>query len=144
MPRDPSLYLIDIREAIERIREYLAGMSLQEFRKDRKTLDAVVRNLEIIGEASKSLSPQTKELTPDVEWRKVAGLRDILSHEYFGVDVDIVWDVVQNKLPRPAASGCEAAGEHKLTADPYFSVIFHTPVHGPACGFSASARHFAT
>ncbi|OHD72256.1 MAG: hypothetical protein A2177_09575 [Spirochaetes bacterium RBG_13_68_11] len=99
MLRDPSLYLIDIREAIERIQEYLAGMSALEFQKDRKTLDAVVRNLEIIGEASKSLSPQIKELAPDVEWRKVAGLRDILSHEYFGVDVDIVWDVVQNKLP---------------------------------------------
>ena len=99
MPRDPSLYLIDIQEAIERIRENPAGMNSQEFRKDRKTPDAVVRNLEIIGEASKSLPPQTKELAPDVEWRKVAGLRDILSHEYFGVDVDIVWDVIQNKLP---------------------------------------------
>lgn len=74
-------------------------MGKDELGKDRRTRDAVVRNLEIIGEAVKKLPPQTKRDHPEVEWKKIAGLRDILVHDYFGIDMDIVWDVVQNKLP---------------------------------------------
>lgn len=99
MHRDYRLYLEDIIEATEAAREYVAGMGRDELAEDRRTTDAVVRNLEIVGEAVKKLPAHVKRDHPDVEWKKIAGLRDILVHDYFGIDMDIVWDVVQNKLP---------------------------------------------
>ena len=99
MRRDYRVYLEDILEAAGAAREFVTGMGKDELAKDRRTRDAVVRNLEIIGEAVKKLPPQTKRDHPEVEWKKIAGLRDILVHDYFGIDMDIVWDVVQNKLP---------------------------------------------
>lgn len=99
MRRDYRVYLEDIIEAAGAAREFIAGMGKDELGKDRRTRDAVVRNLEIIGEAVKKLPVETKRDYPDVEWKKIAGLRDILVHDYFGIDMDIVWDVVQNKLP---------------------------------------------
>ncbi len=69
------------------------------FARDDKTVDAVVRNLEVIGEAVKRLPPELRARRSDIEWQRIAGLRDILIHEYFGVDIDILWDVIVNKLP---------------------------------------------
>lgn len=69
------------------------------FLRDDKTFDAVVRNLEIIGEAAKHLPEEARNNASDIDWRKIAGLRDILIHEYFGIDGEIVWDIVQHKLP---------------------------------------------
>jgi uncharacterized protein with HEPN domain len=74
-------------------------MTREGLAEDRRTRDAVVRNLEVIGEAAKKLPAETKRSHPEIEWKKIAGLRDILIHDYFGIDMDIVWDVVQNKLP---------------------------------------------
>ena len=99
MCRDYRLYLEDILEAAKKIECYLQGASFQEFAGDSMRVDAVLRNLEIIGEAVKRIPSQVKESNPDIEWRKIAGLRDIVIHEYFGVDLEIIWDVVQNKLP---------------------------------------------
>ena len=99
MQRDCRAYLEDILEAAGAAREFVAGMGKDELAKDRRTRDAVVRNLEIIGEAAKKLPAQTRRDHPEVEWKKIAGLRDILVHDYFGIDMDIVWDIVQNKLP---------------------------------------------
>jgi uncharacterized protein with HEPN domain len=99
MQRDYRAYLEDILEAAGAAREFVAGMGKDELDKDRRTRDAVVRNLEIIGEAAKKLPDQTRRDHPEVEWKKIAGLRDILVHDYFGIDMDIVWDIVQNKLP---------------------------------------------
>jgi uncharacterized protein with HEPN domain len=99
MPRDSRVYLEDVLEAIARIQRYTRGLSREVFAADQRTLDAVVRNLEVIGEAVKQLPADVRSREPAVEWQKIAGLRDILIHQYFGVDVEILWDVVETKLP---------------------------------------------
>ena len=99
MPRDFRVYFEDILSAIRKVKSYTSGLSLQDFLQDDKTFDAVVRNLEVIGEAAKHLPEEARKRTPDIDWKKIAGLRDILIHEYFGIDGEIVWDVVQHKLP---------------------------------------------
>ena len=99
MPRDSRVYLEDVLTAIERIRVYVGGFSREVFGADAKTVDAVVRNLEIIGEAVKQLPAELRAQAPDVEWIKIAGLRDVLIHAYFAVNLDIVWDVICHKIP---------------------------------------------
>jgi uncharacterized protein with HEPN domain len=98
MPRDPRLYLDDILEAITRIQEYTSDVDYSDFMQDTRTQDAVVRNLEIIGEAAGRLPQPTITRAADIEWRKIVGLRNILAHQYFGVSIPVVWDVVTNKL----------------------------------------------
>ena len=99
MPRDYRVYLDDILDAVTKIRDYTSGMNLEGLKNDPKTLDAVVRNLEVIGEAAKKIPDDVRRRYPAIEWKKIAGLRDILIHEYFGIDVNIIWDIVQTKLP---------------------------------------------
>jgi uncharacterized protein with HEPN domain len=99
MSRDYKVYLEDIAEAMARIQSYLSGLDWSEASKDSKTFDAVIRNLEIIGEAVKNLPAEFKESEPSIEWRKISGFRDILAHQYFGIDGTIIGDVVRNKLP---------------------------------------------
>jgi len=98
MPRDHRVYLTDILEAVRRILSYTEGMSLVDFEKSLVTIDAVVRNLEVIGEAAGRIPGQIQTEAPDIEWRKIIALRNVLAHEYFGVNTKIVWDVVVNKL----------------------------------------------
>ncbi len=92
-------FLIDMLEACNRIMEFTSEMTYEDFLRDRKTQDAVLRNIEILGEAVKRISVDLKEKYRDVEWKKVMGMRDRLIHFYFGVNLDIVWDVVRNKVP---------------------------------------------
>jgi uncharacterized protein with HEPN domain len=99
MPRDFEVYLEDILQAITKIRNYVVGVTRESFAQDTMRIDAVVRNLEIIGEAAKTIPESIRSDYPKIEWKKIAGLRDILAHHYFEVDLDIVWDIVQNKLP---------------------------------------------
>ena len=99
MPRDFEVYLEDIRLAISKIQNYMDGVPRHAFEQDDRTLDAVIRNLEIIGEAAKMVPDSVRASYPTIEWRKIAGLRDILAHQYFEVDLDIIWDIIQNKLP---------------------------------------------
>lgn len=99
MLRDHRAFLQDMLDAIARIEEYTVDLTLEEFKGNRLVLDGTVRNLEIIGEAMKNIPEEIRVKYPDIEWRKIAGLRDILIHAYFGIDTETVWDIVKNKLP---------------------------------------------
>lgn len=94
--------LCDIQEAIDLIASYTQGMTFNKFLDDRKTQDATVRNLEIIGEAAKSISRDFKERHQEIPWKKLAGMRDKLIHFYFGIDYKIVWNIVRKELPKIA------------------------------------------
>jgi len=98
MQRELKAYFEDTLNAIEKIERYTFGMSKVEFNQNEIVLDAVVRNLEIIGEAVMKLPAEVRAEYNDIPWRKIAGLRDILIHEYFGININIIWDVVENKL----------------------------------------------
>jgi uncharacterized protein with HEPN domain len=93
------MYIRDIAESCEKIMNFTTGMTKTKLLRDAKTYDAVIRNLEIIGEAAKHISGPTRAKMQDINWRKIAGMRDILVHEYFGIDNNILWDIVQNKVP---------------------------------------------
>ena len=97
--RKDSAVLQDISAAIERILSYTTGINYDDFITDLKTQDAVIRNIEILGEAVKLLSEGTKEQYPNIPWKDIAGTRDKLIHDYFGVNVDVVWSIVKNDIP---------------------------------------------
>ena len=96
--KDDRIYLQHIRDSIGRILEYTSG-GPDEFIHDNKIQDAVIRNLEIIGEAVKHLSDDLRNPNSDIPWKQIAGMRDELIHEYFGVDIRIVWNVIEHHLP---------------------------------------------
>ncbi len=93
------MYLEDIQIAMNRISEYIEGLSFILFKRDYKTVDAVIRNFEIIGEASKNLPKEVKETYNEIPWSEMYLLRNKVSHEYFGVDYEIIWDIAMNYLP---------------------------------------------
>lgn len=99
VPRDVKTYLDDILRALENIGLYMAGMTFEHFSTDTKTQDAVVRNLEIIGEAVKRVPDTVRNTYPEIEWRPAAAMRDFLIHEYPEIDVQAVWDTVKSDLP---------------------------------------------
>jgi uncharacterized protein with HEPN domain len=92
-------YLADIQEAIHRILAYTQGMTWDDFLDDYRTQDAIVRNIEVIGEATKNLSDALRRQYPHIPWKVMAGARDRLIHHYFGVNNEIVWHIVQEDLP---------------------------------------------
>jgi len=97
--RNYTMYLQDILVAMTRIAEYLEGYDFDQFKKDYKTVDAVIRNFEIIGEASRKIPDHIKRNNPDLPWDEMYLLRNKVSHEYFGIDYEIIWDVCINHLP---------------------------------------------
>ena len=96
--RDAS-YLLDILRAAQLIADFIGSMDKDAFDEDLKTQSAVIRQLEIIGEATKRLSDEIRDAHPDIPWRQMAGMRDVLIHAYDHVDIDQVWHVVQKDLP---------------------------------------------
>ena len=98
MSRSINLYLNDILESINKIKKYTLHMSQTKFLEDERTFDAVVFNLHIIGEASKNIPEEIRNKYPQVQWRKMIGLRNIIAHAYFALDYEILWDIIQTKL----------------------------------------------
>ncbi len=96
--KDAAIYLRHIRDAITRIEKYTA-QGRKAFFDDTMVQDGVIRNLEVIGEAVKNLPPELKCQHPEMPWRSITALRNVLIHEYFGVDLEVVWRVVQRRLP---------------------------------------------
>ncbi len=97
--RDYRLYLTDISESSQAIFEYVKGMSFEEFCQDRKTYSAVIREFEIIGEAVGKIPEAIRDDYKDVDWQDIKDFRNLLIHEYFGVDLEIVWKIIQEDLP---------------------------------------------
>lgn len=98
--RSADLLIDDILEAIQKVEQYIMGCSREKFLSDSKTQDAVMRNLEIIGEASRRLPDDFKQKNKEIEWEKIVGFRHRIVHEYFGIDLEIVWAILQNDLPK--------------------------------------------
>ena len=92
--RDIMDFMIDIRDSICDIRNFIQTMTYEEFAEDRKTINAVIRSLEIIGEAAKKIPLDIRQKYPLVPWKEIAGMRDKLIHEYFGVDLGIIWETI--------------------------------------------------
>jgi uncharacterized protein with HEPN domain len=98
--RDPDLLIEDMLASMRKIERYTDGMDQELFRQDEKTIDAVVRNLEILGEATRQLPEDFTARHADVPWRQIAGLRNRIVHDYFGLDMEIIWEVIQHDLPQ--------------------------------------------
>ena len=99
MSRRDKQRLDDLIEAIRRITSYIGGLTYEQFLEDSKTQDAVIRNLQVIGEAAKKLSQPLRKVHPHLPWKEMAGMRDRIVHEYFGIKFDIVWTVANQELP---------------------------------------------
>jgi uncharacterized protein with HEPN domain len=97
--RDYRDYLQDILDAVNDIESFVGSMSYEDFKKDRKTLNAVVRSIEIIGEASKKLPSALREKYKELPWKEITGMRDKLIHAYFGVDTETLWKTVKDDIP---------------------------------------------
>ncbi|GHT62814.1 DUF86 domain-containing protein [Bacteroidia bacterium] len=97
--RTYQMYIDDIITAIDRIFEYTESYDFIKFKRDYKTVDAVIRNFEIMGEAAKNIPAEVKEQYPDVPWNEMYSLRNRISHAYFGIDYEIIWDIIVNYLP---------------------------------------------
>lgn len=97
--RDATLLITDIRDSLDKIARYLHGLNLNDFLGDEKTIDAVVRNLEIIGEAVRQLPLSFKNEHADTPWNEMAGLRNRIVHDYAGIDVELIWEICNKDLP---------------------------------------------
>ncbi len=98
--REFILYMEDMLQSIERIEEYLGELDFRKFKMNYLVVDAIIRNLEIIGEASKNVPKNIQEKYPEIPWNKMYGLRNLIAHEYFGIDYEMIWEISKNNLPQ--------------------------------------------
>jgi len=98
--RDYNLYIEDMLTSMQRIEEYIGEMEFREFKMNYLVVDAIIRNFEIIGEASKNITPEIKDKYPEIPWKKMYGLRNLIAHEYFGIDYEMIWEISKNNLPQ--------------------------------------------
>jgi len=96
--RDIILLLDDMLQSAKKIKQYTNGLDFDSFISDDRTVDAVVRNFEIIGEAANRIDPDFRDQNPDIEWKRIRGFRNRIVHDYFGIDYEIVWDIVESYL----------------------------------------------
>jgi uncharacterized protein with HEPN domain len=99
MIKSDLAYVDHILDCIRKINEFSKGLSLKEFKKNELVQDAIIRNVEIIGEASKKITPKTKQTYYNIPWQEIAGMRDKLIHDYLGVDVGVVWKTIKEDIP---------------------------------------------
>jgi len=99
MSRDLRLYLEDIWESMEKIEEYLRDLTQEDFFEKSSLQDAVIRRLSMIGEAARSIPEEFRQKYPDIPWKRIVGIRNIIIHEYFGVNLERIWEVAKNDLP---------------------------------------------
>jgi uncharacterized protein with HEPN domain len=99
MVKDDLAYIEHILDCIRKIKEFTSGISLKDFSVNELVQDAVIRNIEIIGEASKKISSDTKQIYYEIPWKEIAGMRDKLIHDYLGVDVEVVWRTIKEDIP---------------------------------------------
>jgi uncharacterized protein with HEPN domain len=97
--KDERLYLIHIKECIERIESYIGNADKRKFLNSTLLQDAVIRNLQVLAESTQRLSDEAKESRQDIDWYRIAGFRNILVHDYLGLDLDTVWNIVVNEMP---------------------------------------------
>lgn len=99
MTKDNSVYLLHIRDALQQIVDYTRGVSEEQFRQSRLLQDGIVRELEIVGEASRNLSDEFRHGHEEVPWAQIIGLRNRITHEYFNLNLDIIWEIVRDDVP---------------------------------------------
>jgi uncharacterized protein with HEPN domain len=98
--REFILYLEDMFLSMQRIEEYLGDLDFRKFKMTYMAVDAIIRNFEIIGEASKNIPTEIQEKYPEIPWRKMYGLSNLIAHEYFGIDYEMIWEIAKNNLPQ--------------------------------------------
>lgn len=98
MKKDPEIFIEHILECIKRIEEYTKGITKDVFSNSPQIQDAIIRRIEIIGEAVKNIPGDIKDKYPDIPWKRIAGMRDILIHEYFGIDLELTWEVAKEEI----------------------------------------------